>query len=254
MKNIKTVAKYTLLEIFRSKIGISTIFLGMALVVIVLLSASLTYGTASKVALDIGLGLCSLSNVGIGIIFGSNLIAKEIETRTLYMILSRGIRRSEFLFGKILGLVCYLFINSAYLSMVTFLLFKYLGGEIQPLFWWVLFFIFVEALIVLLVSIFFSLITTNVLAGFFTLAVFIAGHALSATSKLLFAKGATFATLIKFGSWILPNLSLINFKDFILYKQNVDQDLLYQSLGYSSLYCVAIAIFISLLFERKNLD
>ena len=55
--------------------------------------------------LDIGLASISLFSVVIAVFLGSSLLYKEIERKTLYVILPKPIARWEFLLGKYLGIV-----------------------------------------------------------------------------------------------------------------------------------------------------
>ena len=55
-----------------------------------------TYGVPEKIALDFGMGMMSLSSVAIAIFFGSVILAKDIETRTIYMVISRPLSRYSF--------------------------------------------------------------------------------------------------------------------------------------------------------------
>src|SRR5690606_31306694 len=57
-----------------------------------------------RVVHDVGLASISLFSVVIAIFLGSSLLYKEIERKTLYVILPKPIRRHEFLLGKYLGI------------------------------------------------------------------------------------------------------------------------------------------------------
>jgi hypothetical protein len=52
-----------------------------------------------------GLGIISLAGLFISIILAINLIPTEIEKRTIYTILSKPVRRHEFLLGKYFGAI-----------------------------------------------------------------------------------------------------------------------------------------------------
>jgi ABC-type transport system involved in multi-copper enzyme maturation permease subunit len=54
----------------------------------------------------------SLFGVIIAIFVGIGLVSKEIEKKTLYTILSRPVRRWEFIAGKYLGLLLTLVVNA----------------------------------------------------------------------------------------------------------------------------------------------
>ena len=103
MKNFITVVQYTFLEIYRSRIVFGLIILGLGVLLLSYVASEFGYGAAGKISLDVGLGFMSISNLIISIFIGSTLMGKEIEQKTLYMILSKPIGRTAFLMGKLVG-------------------------------------------------------------------------------------------------------------------------------------------------------
>jgi ABC-2 type transport system permease protein len=171
------------------------------------------------------------------------------------MILSRPISRVSFLFGKILGLSSVLLINSVLLGSLSILLFMYFGENFQPLFVWTIYFSFLEAFTVLIFAIFFSLMTNTTLSVVYTIVIFIIGHALNETSKIIFLKVSPLLKTILETSFILvPNFYRLNLKDFVLYQQNISTDYLLMTHLYLALYLAALLVAVSLVFKNKNLD
>lgn len=255
MKNILNVSKYTLLEVYRSKLLVSLILMAFGLILLSYIASEFAYGAAAKVALDVGMGLMSLSNFIMAVFIGSTLLAKEISQRTLYMIISRPISRTEFIFGKILGLSSVLLLNSFFLGTISYALFVSYGGSYQELFLWTFYFSFLEAFIVLLFAIMFSLVTNTTLSVIFTIVIFVVGHSLNETSKLLFTKlSPFFSSVVNVSLFILPNFYRMNLKDLLLYQQKIPHDYLIVTQLYAILYAVALLAVISLIFRNKNLD
>lgn len=255
MKKTLIVAKYTFIEVYRSKVMFSIIFIAIGLIVISYVASEFAYGAPAKVALDFGYGLTAISNLIMAIFIGSTLLSKEIESRTLYMILSRPISRSSFMLGKVLGLSSVLVINTLVLSLISSGIYHYLGGQLNSLMFWAAYFSFIEAFIIMLFSILFSLITSNALAIIYTIIAWIVGHSMSATSKIFFAKSNNFFNYtLKTISGIIPDLEKLNLKDLLIYEQNVSINYLLTAQLYAFLYIFAILIIISLLFKNKNLD
>lgn len=255
MKNILTVAKYTFVEVYRSKLMMSLGFLGLGLIVLCYVASEFAYGAPAKIALDVGLGIMSLSNVAIATLIGSTLIAREIEQRTLYMILSRPISRFAFLFGKIAGLSSVLILNSIILGAISSSLYLYFEGHFPSLVLWVIYFSFLEALLVLLFAVLFSLLTNTTLSVIYTIGIFIVGNAINETSKILFAKSSLIiSSVLKAGLLFIPNFYRLNLKDFVIYKQSVANEYLLNTHLYVGLYLVALITTVNLVFKNKNLD
>ena len=133
LKNIKTIASYTFQEVLKSKVLYNIMFLGIGLLIVTYVAQQFTYGAPSRVALDFGVGALSLSSVGIAIFMGVGLLSREIENRTVYMIVSRPVKRSSFVLGRILGLNMILVLNILILSILTLLVYFLTGGSMNPL-------------------------------------------------------------------------------------------------------------------------
>lgn len=255
MKKTFIVAKYTFIEVYRSKVMISILFIALGLVVVSYIASEFAYGAPTKVALDFGFGLTSISNLIMAIFIGSTLLSKEIENRTLYMILSRPISRTSFMLGKAIGLSSVLVVNTLMLSLVSVGIYHYLGGQINALMFWAAWFSLIEAFVIMLFAILFSLITSNALAIIYTITAWIVGHSLSATSKILFAKTNVFFNYtLKTIACLIPDLEKLNLKDLLIYEQNISLSYLLQAQIYVSIYIVALLFLISFLFKNKNLD
>lgn len=255
MKTIFTVSKFTFLEVYRSRLMMSLVFLAVGLIVISYVASEFAYGAPAKVALDVGLGIMSISNLIIAIFIGATLLSKEIDQRTLYMIISRPLSRSSFIVGKIIGLSSVLLINSLALGGVSFFLFVQYGGSFQNLFIWTIYFSFLEALTVLLFAVFFSLITNTTLSVIYTIGIFVIGHAISTTSKLFFTKVSPFFShVLDFSLWVVPGFYRLNLKDYLLYQQNISNQYLQATHLYIFLYLIALLVAIITIFKNKNLD
>ena len=72
------------------------------------------------VVINLGLTAVSLFGVVIAIFIGIGLVSKEIEKRTLYTVLSRPVRRWEFIIGKFFGLAGTLVVNTFFMAIGVF--------------------------------------------------------------------------------------------------------------------------------------
>ncbi|MBF0361420.1 MAG: hypothetical protein HQK49_10425 [Oligoflexia bacterium] len=249
------ICRYTFVEIYKSKVLINVFLVGLALLLICYVAYSFTYAVPERIALDVGLGMLSLSSVGLAIFFGVGLISKEIENRTIYMILSRPISRRIFFLGRILGMIGILILNISILSTLTILTYVVLGGVLNKLIFIAIIFSIIESIIILLIAVLFSLITNITLSTIYTIVIFISGHALTDTLTNRFAtSNVFFNSLLKTGSYIFPNLSKLNLKDYVLYNQMLPIPTLAWMFSYGVLYSIFLIVIIVVIFDRKNLD
>lgn len=255
LEKLSVIAKFTFKEIIKSKILVNTVILGFVLLLITFVAYNFTYGEPERIALDFGLGTLSLSSVGIAIFFGVGLLSKEIENRTVYMIISRPVSRTSFLLGKVLGLINVLLLNILILSLLTLVLYFLIGGHFSPLILWSICFIALESIIVLLVVCALTLVTSQTLAIIGTIMLYISGHAIPAAQSASFGKSIPILTkALDFYHFILPGFYKLNIKNFVLYQQNLSFQYLGLTLVYSLLYCSFLIYLSVYLFNKKNLD
>jgi Cu-processing system permease protein len=104
MDRILAIALNTFREAVRDRVlygvlGFAILVLGFTLAL-----AELSIEEQRRVVLDVGLASISLFSVVIAVFLGSSLLYKEIERKTLYVILPKPVRRYELLVGKFVGI------------------------------------------------------------------------------------------------------------------------------------------------------
>lgn len=104
MLRIWAIAINTFREAVRDKVLYGVLGFASAVLLFTLALAELSLNQERRIVFDLGLASISLFSVVIAIFLGSSLLYKEIERKTLYVILPKPIRRHEFLLGKYLGI------------------------------------------------------------------------------------------------------------------------------------------------------
>src|SRR6185436_10329676 len=82
----------------------------------------LTVGSEEKIIKDFGLATIDLFGVLTAVLLGIGLVSREIERRTVYVLLAKPIHRAEFVLGKYAGLVLTLAVNTAVMTLCFVLL------------------------------------------------------------------------------------------------------------------------------------
>jgi ABC-type transport system involved in multi-copper enzyme maturation permease subunit len=249
---IYLIAKQTFAEIYESKVLLNVAFLGAFLFLVTYVVSEFSYGVANKVTLDIGLGTLSLSVVGIALFLGATLLQKEISSRTLYMIISRPVSRTSFLLGKLMGLAGILLVNVLVLFFILYGFYAALGGQFNYLISWALFYIYLESLIVMLIVVFFSLVSNNIIAVFVTLTLFASGHAVeSVKDTMAYKVNPLIKAFVDYYSYVLPNFTKLNIKSFVLYERFIENSYLVTAFFYGFVW-VGIFLGLSTIVFTKN--
>lgn len=255
LQKIRTIGYYTFRDLYKSKILLNVFFVGIGLMVVTYVATEFTYGVPDRVALDFGLGMLSISTIAISLFLGVGLLSKEIESRTVYMIISRPVPRYAFILGKIVGLMAIQFINLLILSLMTIIACLLLGGNIDSILFWSILFTFIESILLLLVVILISLLTNNILAVLFSVILLLIGHSIKETQDVAFVQGSPLLKgVLDLYHFALPAFHKLNLKDFVIYEKSLSLSYLIPSFIYGLIYSAAVLLFIIVIFNRKNID
>lgn len=101
---IGAIALNTFREAVRDRVLYAVLGLAFGVLLFTLALAELSLNQQERVVHDLGLASISFFAVVVAVFLGSSLVYKEIERKTLYVILPKPIQRHEFLLGKYLGI------------------------------------------------------------------------------------------------------------------------------------------------------
>jgi ABC-type transport system involved in multi-copper enzyme maturation permease subunit len=249
------VAKYTFKELVKSKVMVITLWASLILFIAVYVTSEFSYGNPQKIALDFGLGVSSLLSAAIAIFLGGNLVRKEVESRTIYIALSRPIDRFNFLIGKITGMSFILGLNILIINLVGLAVYVFFGGSFDWLILISVLFSFFESFIILLVVILFSLFTNQTISVVNTVVIYVLGHAIPRSLDIHFlVSRPLLLKFVKGYSYIFPNLDKINIRDFVIYKKGLESSFLWGGVGYTLLYSAFLILLSGYIFNKKELD
>ena len=255
LDKIQVIAKTTFKEIWKSKILVNVFFIGLAMMGVTFVATEFTYGVPERVALDFGLGMLSLSSLGISLFLGVGLLSKEIDSRTVYMVISRPVPRYSFILGKILGLMGIQIVNVLILSLMTVSATLLLGGQISGLLVWAIVFTLIESLMLLLVVVLISLLANTVLSVLLSVVLLLLGHIIRETQEISFvASNPILVKILDFYHFILPAFYKLNLKSEVIYKSQISSSYILMSGGYGILYSLFLLMMIVYFFNKKNLD
>ncbi len=269
MSTALVIARNTVSEAFRRKI--LQAFAMVAIVMICLTFAFQSFAFRQELTLikGMGLGIISLAGIFISVILCINLIPTEIERRTIYTILSKPVRRHEFLLGKYFGALYTVLINIAAMGIIFVLAVavrQAMGGggteaagvvQDNPL---VLFkgvlMIYMQLLLLCSLAIFFSTFLTPLINFFLTLALYVIGNLSSLTQDLatnnknVIIKG--FFTAVHY---LVPNFGNFQLQNPLLNPGVVVKSeaiLLTQNVLYALVYSAVLIILAILIFDRRE--
>jgi ABC-type transport system involved in multi-copper enzyme maturation permease subunit len=250
---MRAVALNTYRESIRDKVLVTLIVFAVLVMGASRVIQPLALGEESKVIKDMGLGAITLFCVLIAILVGGRLVYKEVEKRTIYIILSKPVRRWEFILGKYFGLVAVLLTSLAVMTVCFYLIMLVLGTRPPLVMLWALLMTFMELSILTGVAILFSTFVTPITGSVFTFAIYFVGH-LTRDLKLLAAMSAS--PVIKAVSYLLyymlPNLENFNIRGQVVHGALLDVSGLFLSGLYAVVYTATLLLISIAIFNRRE--
>ena len=107
-RKVIRVSRATIKDLVSGQIFLIAFFIGLALAILSYVGLSLVMVPLKRSRL-ISVWAISLANIVICLFLGVRVLQAEVENRTLYMILSRPVSRTEFYLGKFFGLAFFVF-------------------------------------------------------------------------------------------------------------------------------------------------
>jgi ABC-type transport system involved in multi-copper enzyme maturation permease subunit len=205
---------------------------------------------------NLGLSSISLFGVIIAIFIGTGLVSKEIEKKTLYTILSRPVRRWEFIVGKYFGLLLTLVVNAALMTVGFYLallittrgLTRTDAGLLVAVY-----FIILQFLMVTAITLLFSSFSTPIFSAVFAFALFAIGTFAEDLRNFAAMAHGPMQWLAKATAYAVPNFASLNVISQVAHNQSVSGSLVLFNTLYAILYSAAVTAAAVLIFERRNL-
>jgi Cu-processing system permease protein len=175
MMTIARVAISVFRESVRDRVLYSLVLFAVLLIGVSYLIGQLTAGQDIKIIKDLGLAAISIFGLMIAVFIGIGLVWKEVERRSVYSLLSKPMRRYEFVLGKYAGLALTLIVNVAAMTIAYYAVLVYLEGS-DPALLKAIALIVVELLLVTAVALFFSTFSSPFLSALLTIGLWVIGN------------------------------------------------------------------------------
>ena len=256
INRLAAIAANTFREAVRDRVLYNLIFFAIMMTGAAFLLGQITIDIQRIFLINMGLSAISIFGTVIAIFIGIGLVSKEIEKKTLYSILSRPVRRWEFVTGKAMGLFTTLVVNTAVMAAAFFLAllplsnYSYRASDVYLLI--AIYFIVLQFLIITSYTLLFSSFSSPVLSAVFSFALFVVGSfAQDLRNAAAMAHGST-VWLLQAVAYLVPNLAALNVITSVSHENPVAAGVIFYNTAYALLYSVAVTSGAALIFERRN--
>ena len=247
------IARNTFREATRDRVIAGVLVAGLALLLATQLLSPLAMGEGRRLTVDLGLSGISLLGVLVTLLVGGSLVAKEIERRTIYNLLSRPIARPLYLLGKWLGMTAALWVVAGGLGLCLWVLMLARGFAPNALsLLEAVYLTGLELMLVAALAVMFSALSTPVLSALYTLGFYLAGQWSDDLRAYAAKLPAALAPALQAASNLVPNLPLFNMRT--LAANNETTTLLHLGLAtaYALVYSACVLSLATAAFESRD--
>ena len=241
-------------EVIRDRILYFIGFFALLMVIALRLLPQISVGAGDKILLDLSLGGIGLLGAVVAIFVGTGLINKEIEKRTVLVLIPKPITRAELMIGKHLGLSAVLVVLVTIMAIIGCGLLSlnsidYPVGSIALS----LVYLIIELSLLVAVALLFGVFTSSILATLLSFGVYLVGHFSRDLLELgNISDNPSVKALTETLYLILPDLSRLNFRNEAVYGLLPDSTQLLSNAVYGIIYTILLLTIATLIFSRRQ--
>ncbi len=267
MTSIWQVALITFKEGIKNRVIFGIFIIALLLFAATTVLITLFMRDIVKVAVDLSLSTVSFSGLLTLLFIGVSLFGKDLDKRTIYMVISRPISRSEYLVGKFLGIAMLsltVVVFLGLLSVVPVTMSKRFYYYPEARFDWVVYFIAVFYIFVKLsvvsavITLFASFTSNSFIALVLSLVAYIIGQSTegvrmliaSRVEKLDVAPALTY--MVEIAYYLFPNFSAFDLKTQAAHGLPINPSYILWTLLYAIFYTAIVITIGTLAFRRRE--
>jgi ABC-type transport system involved in multi-copper enzyme maturation permease subunit len=263
---IVLIAQAVFKESVRDRVPYSMVIFAVLLMAASYLISQLTAGQDLKIIKDLGLAAILLFGLLIAVFIGIGLVAKEVERRSIFALLSKPVTRGQLILGKYAGLVMTLVVNIALMTLAYYAALWFMdlmslpetkagwpAPAMDPRLLIAIGLIVAELMLVTAIALFFSTFSSPLLSALLTLGLWVAGHFNSDLRNLENVVDSKAVGWLGRGLYyLLPNLAPFDVKAEVVYGQPVAASHVLLTLLYGAVYVSVLLLAADAIFRRRD--
>jgi ABC-type transport system involved in multi-copper enzyme maturation permease subunit len=256
MTHIGAIGLNTFREAVRDRVLYNLVFFALLMMGAAILVGQISIEIEQTVIVSLGLSAISFIGLLMAVFIGVGLVSKEMDKRTIYALLSKPVRRWEFLLGKFAGLIFTLAVNTTAMAAGLFAALLYVKHHLErsdAILFVAVYFILLKLAIIVALALLFSCSTTALLSILYCAGFYVAGSFVQQMRTLRVDLLGPFAGVMRWLSYLLPNFQNFNVTGLAAHGVPVSGALILQNSLYAVLYCAIVLAAASLILSRRNL-
>jgi Cu-processing system permease protein len=247
------IAHNTFREAVRDRVLAGVAVAGLVVLLATQVMSPLALGEGRRLTTDLGLSAITVLGLLVVVLVGTSMVAKEIERRTIYNLLSRPIARHAYLLGKWAGLAASLWLLALVLGAALWVVLAVRGVQGHTLsIAQGVYMAGLELGVVASIAVMFSSLSTPVLSALYTLGLYVVGQ----WSYDLRAFAAQFPAgmrgAIELCASVAPNLPLFNMRSLAAGGMTTSAEHLGIATAYALFYSACVLCLATAAIESRD--
>jgi Cu-processing system permease protein len=240
-------------EARRNRVTVVVGAFALGLLVASTLLTNLSISTFDRVLTDVGIGIMSIVLVLLAVFLSSGMLSREIERKTLFLIVSKPISRALFLTARFAGNMLTLGVLLLLMGALFFVQIALYGTLITEAQFVAIVMLFFELLVLSSIGFAMSSFSSQMVSATVTVGAYFAGHLGGDIYELSRkAEGPLLQWVGKAVYYALPNLSRLNYRVQATYEIPTPLGDLVPHMLYAVGYSTIMIVLASFLFSRRD--
>ena len=240
-------------EARRNRVTVVVGAFAFGLLVASTLLTNLSVSTFDRVLTDVGLGVMSIVLVLLAVFLSSGMLSREIERKTLFLIVSKPISRALFLTARFAGNMLTLAVLLVAMGILFFGQIALYGTLITQAQFVAIGMLFFELLVLSSIGFVMSSFSSQMVSATVTIGAYFAGHLSGDIYEMSSrAEDPLLQWVGKAVYYALPNLSRLNYRVQATYEIATPMGELVPSMFYAMAYAAVMIVLAVILFSRRD--
>lgn len=239
-------------EAIRNRVTVVVAAFALILIALTSVVMNLTVFSLDRVVTDFGLGVMSMLLVALAIFMSVGMLNRELERRTVFLVLSRPLSRSAFVAGRYFGIVVTLTVLLAAMSLVyatQIAIFDVPPTSSMPA---AIAGLWCQLVVLSAMGVFFSSLSGPITSAICVVSLYLVGQWTADLHVMATRLGPVLGAMARAGYYVLPNFARMDFKAQASAAAPVSSAELLEALGSSLGWSLLLLVGATLLFRRRD--
>lgn len=239
-------------EAIRNRVTVVIAVFALVSIALTSLVMNMTIFSLDRVVTDFGLGVMSLLLISLAIFMSVGMLNRELEKRTVFLIVSRPLSRAQFIVARYLGIVATLTMLMLAMTAVYVAQLWMFDVPISSSIPAAVGGLWCQLLLLTAMGVFFSSMSGQLTAAICVVGLYLVGQWTADLHVLALRLGPVLAAIARGGYYVLPNFARMDFKVQAAAGAQVGFEEFAKALGSSVGWTLLFIVGATLVFRRRD--